>query len=205
MGDYGIVQGKAGPTPLADGGNAALRLGRQGELIVAQSHGKYSEASFRGSLYGCSNQAATATSIALATAYTGLCLINPAGSPVCLALLQVGVVITTAQVAVSSVGLIGNYSGTAVTNTTPGVPYSCYLGRSAGYGKTSVSATLPATPVWLAQYGGSFTAGALGSHTPHIIEVDGSILLPPSSYVAIGSLTALSGFFSMIWEEIPNC
>ena len=202
MGDYGIVQGKAGPTPLADGGNAALRMGKGAELIVAQCHGKYTEACCRGMIYGFSSQAATATSIALATAYTGLCLINPAGSPVNIALLQVGALLTTAQVAVSSIGLIGNYSGTAVTNTTPGTAYSAFLGRSAGYGKISVSATLPATPIWLQQYGGSFTAGALGSHTPHIIEVDGSIVLPPSSYVAIGSLTALSGFFSMMWEEV---
>lgn len=195
-------QGRAGNYPLADGANGPLRMDRQASLIVAQSHGKYSEAAIRGNLFLFSTQAAQATTVALATTYTGLCLSNPAGSPVNLVLLQVGAVLTTAQVAVSSVGLIGNYSGTQVTHTTPGSPISTFLGRPGGYGKVDTAATIP-TPVWLQQYGGSFTAGALGSHSPQIIEVDGSIVVPPSAFVCIGSLTALSGFFSMLWEEVP--
>ncbi len=202
MADFPTITAKAGPTPIADGGIVPLRLDRQASLVVTTSHGKYSEAAIRGNLFLASTQAAQATSVALATTYTGLCLSNPAGSPVNIVLLQVGAVITTGQVAISSVGLIGAFSSTQVTHTTPGTPRSTYLGKGAGYGLVDTAATIP-TPVWLMQYGGSFTAGALGSHTPHIIEVDGSICLPPSSFVCIGSLTALSGFFSMLWEEVP--
>jgi hypothetical protein len=66
-----------------------------------------------------------------------------------------------------------------------------------------VSATLPVAPTWLQMLMGGFTAAALPSTSPALIDVAGMWVVPPGGFIAIGALTAVTGLFSMQWEEVP--
>lgn len=182
-----------------------LAQGRDGALIT-QSLGKYYEAATRGRIFMASNAAAQAISVALATTYTGLCLSNEPTSGVDLVLLKVGLGLTVAPAAIASFHLIGNVSTTTpvVTHTTPVTTAKpAMLGSAASpAGKVDSAATIP-TPVYLQSLVGGFTAAALPSSGPMLIDIDGAVILKPGSFVAIGALTAATGIWSMMWAECP--
>lgn len=197
---------KVGPQKTSDGSSIVARGGRTGETMTADTHGRYMEAVLRGNVFIASNVAAQAVSVALTTTYTGLCLSNPLGSGKNLVLLGVQYAITVAEVAVASQHLIGAFSPTAVTHTTPlaapGIQNAFIGAGNASIAKVDSAATIP-TPNYLFSLRSGFTAGALGGPGMGAwVDLGGSIILPPSSFVAIGALTAITGFGSMIWEEV---
>jgi len=204
-----LIQGQVGPlatsASLAPGVQAPQRQGNMGESIFSELHGRYYETCYRRALFNAATQAATTTTVALATTYTGLVLSNPVGSQVNLVLGKVGIALSVAPVAISALGLMVGYnSGTNVTHTTPGTPRSLYFGVGAtGVGLVDTSATLPTAPVLVHPLMNGFTAGALPSAAPSLIDVEGGLILPPGAYAAIYSLTAVIGLFSFAWEEVP--
>lgn len=166
-------------------------------------------------IFNASTQAAQATTVALATTYTGLCLSNPNNSQRNLYLLRVGVALSVAPVAIASIGIMGTVSTTDVTHTTPGTVVSTFLGSTSAtpaalnqgipsVGLVDTSATLPVAPVWLEMLMGGFTAGALPASPVANFDFGGSWVIPPGGYIAIGSLTAVTGFFSMTWAALPQ-
>jgi hypothetical protein len=194
-----------------DGTQVSLdRVGAQNDEIVSQLHGKLHETSCRKLLYGACSQADTTTSVALTTTYTGFCLSNPAGNTMNLALRQVGISLCVAPVAVSSIGLGGGYAAAGVvTHSTPLTTYPLNLGSAdAATGLADDECTLPAGAgagllrVIMPMIGG-FTAGALFAHGPAVVDMEGSIIIPPGGFVFIYTLTATHGFFGMTWEEFP--
>lgn len=197
---------KVGPQKTSDGSSIVARGGRTGETNVADTHGRYQEAVLRGNVFIASNVAAQAVSVALTTTYTGLVLSNPLGSGKNLVLLGVQYAITVAEVAAASQHLIGAFSPTAVTHTTPlaapGIQNAFIGAGNASIAKVDSSATIP-TPNYLFSLRSAFTAGALGGPGMGAwVDLGGAIILPPSSFVAIGALTAITGFGSFIWEEV---
>ena len=204
-----LTQGQVGPialsASLAPGVQAPLRQGNMGENIMSELHGRYYETAYRRALFNACVQAATTTTVALATTYTGLVLSNPIGSQVNLVLEKVGIALSVAPVGISALGIMAGYnSGTNVTHTTAGTPRSLFFGAgAAGVGLVDTSATLPTAPVLIHPLMGGFTAGALPSASPSLIDIEGGIILPPGAYAAIYSLTAAIGLFSFQWEEVP--
>jgi hypothetical protein len=204
-----LVQSQVGPvtavTSISAGTQPPLRAGQMGDVIVSELHGRYYETSYRRALYAAANQAAQATTVALATTYTGLCLSNPAGSTVNLVLNKVGLTLTVAPAAAASLGIMTGYNSTTnVTHTTPVTPRSQFFGAgAAGIGLVDAAATLPTAPVVNTMLMGGFTAAALPSTSPALIDLEGSIILPPGAYAAIYTLTAVTGMFSFQWEEVP--
>lgn len=195
---------RVGPSYGGTGTAAPFRADTTGAQAVADAHGRYAEAARRKTVFFAATQAAQAVSVALATAYTGLVLSNPSGSAVNLELLSVGIALSVAPAAIAPIGLIGGQIAAGlVTHTTPVAPLSTFLGSPAGVGKTDVSATLPATPTWLQMLMGGFTAAALPAVSPALIDVGGSWVVPPGGFIAIGALTAVTGLFSLQWEEVP--
>src|SRR5206468_1265398 len=82
---------RVGPISNADGTNPQNRLGKTGEQIVAQAHGKYYEASHRGKLFAAST-ASGGVAPTTAVGTTGpFILENPKGSNKRLAILKVSV------------------------------------------------------------------------------------------------------------------
>jgi hypothetical protein len=164
-------------------------------------YGDLFEAGQRKEFFVASNQAAQAVSVALATTYTGICLSNDAGATKKLVLKRAAFALTVAPAAIASLHLIGG-SG-AVTHTTPLTPESTVIGSGASaVGKADSAATIP-TPRYLFSLANGFTAAALPGFTMADFEFKGEWVIPPGGFIAIGALTAVTGFGSFVWAEAP--
>jgi hypothetical protein len=197
---------RTGPVFSADGTVNPGRATKTGALVVADAHGRYQEAAMRGKLFLASNVAAQAISVALATTYTGLCISNPLGNTKNLVMLGCQYALTVAPVAIASLHLIGGYSATAnVAHTTPlaapGIQ-NALLGTGPQATAKADSAATIVNPGYVLPLVSGFTAGALPSMTPLWIDLAGLIVLPPGAWLAIGALTAVTGFAGFAWEEV---
>lgn len=197
-----------GPRKLNDGTKATGRSTRTGEQAVSDAHARYMEAVLRGSVFLAHNVAAQAVSVALATTYTGLVLCNPLGSGKNLVLLAAQFAVSVAEVAIASQHLIGGWSATAVTHTTPlaapGIQNALLGGGQNSVAKVDSAATIP-TPNYLLPIRSGFTAGALGGPgMGALIDLGGLLILKPGAFAAIGALTALTGFGGLVWEEVDE-
>jgi len=181
------------------------RIGQQLDQIGSKLHGDLWEVASRGQLFHACSQAATTTTIALATTYTGLCLSNPAASGVTLEIRAVGIGLSVAPAGIATCTLGGGYTAAGVvTHTTPLVTYNCLLGNAAAaLAKADGACTLPAGPRDIMPLIGGFTAGALYAHGGiHFIQ--GALAVPPGGYVFIETLTVVIGFFGIWWSEWPS-
>ena len=202
MADQDLYVGNVGAK--ADGALAKGRAGKTNEMIVGSAHGDYYESALRKNLFYAASQAATTWSVALNTTHTGFVVSNPVGSPVNLSILQASFALSVAPVAISHIGVFGGFLAAGIaTHTTPLTPASTFLGNLKAYGLADAAATLVGTPAWLLPLMSGFTAGALFATTPAVVDIKGSIVVPPGGYVGIAALTAVVGFAGMIWEEIP--
>jgi len=179
-----------------------IRTDNSGKLLMVQSGSKYATSVLEGNVYTASNATAATWSVALATTYTGLVVSNPSTSGKNLIILKASFALSVAPAAIASIGLFTGYSTSAVTHTTPVTPINCLVGGALGTATADVSATLPVAPTWAMQMMGGFTAGALPSTTPSVIDVDGAIVVKPGGYVGVGALTAVVGFASIIYQEV---
>ncbi len=158
-------------------------------------------------IYVASTQAGVATSTALSTTQTGFTLTNPFGSGKTLVLLQVRGALTTAPAAIATVVLAANVNpvAAAVTQTTPLTVRKANLGVSGtAVGLASSAVTLPAAPVVVRGLGGPVATGSVSQ--PQLVDdIDGALCVAPGCAVSINSLTtAISGVWSVIWEEIAE-
>src|SRR5574343_743872 len=110
------MYGKMGVQTLTDGTSGPLRLNAEGALVVEIQGAKYAEDCRRGRLFSVCNQTAVALTAALATAYTGLVIMNPAGSGKNVELLGMGYATTVATPTATALGLMSG-TMTAVTST----------------------------------------------------------------------------------------
>ncbi len=181
------------------------RIGNQNDRIVSQLHGKMYEQCLRLNLFGAASQAATTTTIALATTYTGLCLSNPAGNTKNLVPRQVMAALSVAPAGIAPMAVGGGYAAAGVvTHTTPLTTYCMKLGNGqAATGLADAAATLVGTPRVIMPFLGGFTAAALFATTPAIMDLEGSIIIPPGAYVFVYTLTVAVGLFGITWEEVP--
>lgn len=156
-------------------------------------------------IYLASTQAGVATSTGLSTTQTGFTLTNPAGSGRTLVPLQFFGAFTTAPAAIATLVLTANVNpiAAAVTQTTPLVVRKADLGvAGVPAGLAASAVTLPAAPVVIAGLGGPVATGSVSQ--PQVVNnFDGSICVSPGCAISINSLTtAISGVWSMVWEEI---
>jgi hypothetical protein len=203
-----LSQGQAGAVTVADGNQGALRIGRSGEQIVSELHGRYYETTFRRAMFGAANQTGVATTVGLATTYTGLVLSNPVGSAVNLVICKVSASFPVAVAAAVTVGLMVGYSGTNVTHTTPSTTLrNNFIGGANPVGLVDTAATLPVAPT-LHKVMGTIGTAAITAMAiePAIAEdFEGSIILPPGGFAAIYTSAASGalGFLGSIkWEEV---
>lgn len=188
---------------LPSGSAAVVKLDVNNNMIVTQSSAKYQQAVLGGNVFTAGNQAARAWSVALATTHTGLVISNPVGSGKNLVILKASFVLSVAPAAPATIGLFTGYSSAGiVTHTTPLTYTNCLVGGATGLALADEAATLVGTPVWAMQMMGGFTAGALPSTTPSVIDVDGAIIVKQGGYCGIGALTAVTGFGTIIWQEV---
>lgn len=201
------VRLKAGAQQVGSGGIVDdLRCGPEGDLVVSQLHGPLYELARQGKLFSATNQAAQAVSVALATTYTGLCLSNPLGNTKNLVLLYANYALSVAPAGIASLHLIAGFSATAnVTHTTPLVSpgiQNMLLGVGAPSSAKVDSAATIVNPGYLFPLMGGFTAAALPGPAMGMTEIPGGLVVPPGGWVALGALTAVTGFGGLIWEEV---
>lgn len=171
-----------------------------GEVLTSSLRGDMYEVAKRGSLFHVSNQATVATTVGLATTWTGLGINNPATSGVNLVLRTFAMGQATAATTASAIGLMsaatGAFTGLTVRNAKVG-------GGTSPATTASASATI-ATPV-LERVIGSVGSGATtGAVQPMVcFDLQGSLIIPPGFLVATYSTGVISGVFTLVWEEVP--
>jgi len=206
-----LLQGQVGIQNAAEGGNPiTVRMGRGGDVLTSQLHGDYREAAFRRAIFVGSNGATpTVTTVALATTYTGLALINPAASTVNLSVLKVGLSFLVVFPAVSTLGIMTGHSPLGTTTFTAAATdglNSVFPGQR-GQGRAALSATLVGTPQLHTVVGSGLTGAVTTVPTQFALyDLEGSLEIPPGGYAAIYTSTvcgAASMCASFMWEECP--
>lgn len=203
-----FLQTQVGPSgPNGPGTTPFLRGGQLGDAIVSELHGRYYETTYRKNSFYVAIQSVATTTVGLATTYTGLVLSNPVGSPVNLALNKCSLmqsVIQATQVEAYALAY-GSNTTTNVTHTAAATIQSSFIGSNASsQAKADTSATLPTAPVY-----GHFitnTAAASTNSPGSVIDLEGSIILPPGAYAAwvTPAQASVAGlWFGFSWEEVP--
>ncbi len=189
----------------ADGTPLVPRLGRTGDTIISELHGRYFEQNYRGRIFSAANQAAQAVSAALATVYTGFCLYNPLNSGKILVPLKAKYALQVAPAAIAPLGMIGGYaaSGGVTAQTTKLTIQSSQIGNAASGAGIALSAASIVTPTWVAFFADGFTAAALPAPSGPI-DFEGLFSIYPGAFMAVGALTAVTGLGYMSWEEIDQ-
>lgn len=206
MADPFLMRAKSGVQSNADGVESIVRADRLGGLCTSDLQPRYYELARNGQIFTASNVAAQAVSVALATTYTGLVVSNPIGSTKNLVMLGCQYALSVAPAAIASLHLIAGYNTSNVTHTTPlaapGIQSSLINGAANTAAKADSAATI-ANPYYLAGLGSGFTAAALYGTTPLWIDLGGMFIVPPGGYIAWGALTAVTGFGTFAWAELP--
>lgn len=197
------LSAKIGEVNQASGTEINSRADRQGGLLTSQLHGRYTEQALNGNLFMVSNQAAVATTAALATTWTGLCVSNPSTSRYNMALLEFGAALAVAG---SDDGAMGLLMATIAAPASVVAIKNCFLGgRSsvmmADDGATLVGPYLLGTPF---AYGTGAT-NLVNQTGAFCWKIDGAIIVPPGYTIANYTTTATTAAFVFyyIWEEIP--
>jgi hypothetical protein len=204
-----LIQGQVGPVAgtvgLGIGTQPAIRLGNMGEQIISELHGRYAEATYRRNVYVCCNQTGVTHSAALTTTFIGMCVGNPASSTVNMHILGFGWSNEVVMAAIASVGIMTGLG----TITSALTPRNRYVGATAGQGLATGGQTIPGTPVLEQVFAtiGSTLAVTSWQPTPaYWVDLGGSLVLPPNSFVAsyMSTASGASGFRGwFLWEEVP--
>lgn len=186
-----------------------LRGGNMGDLIISQLQPRYYESVYRGAMFSAANTAAVATTAIAATTYTGLSVSNPIGSGRNIVLCKAAWAASAAISAADVLALQTGYnSSTNVTHTTPVTVASNLIGTGAsGLALADSAATLPTAPAsrFILTSGGTLATTGYSIGATGVIDLEGSIILPPGAYAsfATSSANTAAWWFSLSWIEVP--
>lgn len=208
-----VITGQVGYQKQSDGAQQApMAQGRSAEGIVTELHGKYYEQTRRGFVYTASQ----AIGGVLATLYNATtasaAIANPPGSPKGLSLIRIEVVIKT----LAGTPVVGYYTtsvsptanATAVTGTAlTAIPGLVGSGATPN-GKAFTTATLPVAPSYYRPFAEKLTGSATTLPYASILSLDfdGSCILMPGTYLAVGQDAADTSNATIaatfVWEEV---
>ena len=220
---------QVGPQVLADGSITQPRLGKTGDIVVQELHGRFFEQTYRGNVYSAGGGlvALSANTIALTASATPILGVwNPATSLVNLVMLQASLqaIINTLTTPVgaglfvlaSSIGNSAISTGSAPLNRKTlqavGSSAKAFVGNVALTGLSNnlvVQETLGeiTSPTGLT-YGTIVapTAGTSLTGFGGVVNFDGGVIVPPGGVLAIlntVSTTTMSAGGRLMWEEVP--
>lgn len=178
------------------------RGGQQGDTIVSELHGRYYEQTYRGNMFSVQTQGTSiTTTAALATTFTGLAVGNPASSGVNLVFNKFNATQFAAGVA-GTIGLMGGVGAITASLT----PQSRVIGGAGVAKATATASQTISTPVLIVTFGsvGSVATTGYGLEAGIFVDLEGSIIVPPGSFIATYTSTAqTSAFqFGFAWEEV---
>lgn len=195
---------------LGDGVEAALRLGREGALLVGAAQGALQEAAVRGRLFWgvtASGGVAPGTSISTTMAF---CIANPNNSGVDLVIRRALMGYKSGTLAPGSVfACVGQSSQTAVSGTAIAA-VNGLGGGDTSRGKAFTTATVPAAPTPAIPVFEMRTEDGtgVGSAPMKSYDFEGGIVVPPGAFFALhaiaGAGTSPLVYFGASWEEVPR-
>ena len=225
------AQGVVGPVIAGDGAipPGGLRIGRLGDAIVSELHGRFYEQNYRGNLFAAG--LTTVLSIAAATfaiATTGatatpiLGVYNPPGSGKNLVILQAALnLIVTAATCTGPGPLYWMVStGNTAPITTAATPWNrSTLTQTGSVAKNVSGVALTGMTGTLAVLFGSAlgtgpnanfsfvgtAVGAMPSGNSSVENFDGSLIVPPGAVLALmagGTPVAIAAGGVLLWEEV---
>ena len=198
------MYGKVGAQSLSSGTVGPLRLDETGCLMAQARGGKYAEAALAGRLFHSANINMVTTSTTLNTTFVGLGLCNPSGSGKNVIVHEFGY----AFIAASGAGLI---LALALTDDTgfaqdTNAPILCArYGYATSVCYTDEGATITAPQIIKVITQRADAATSTFQSYPCIVDLGGSIVLPPGYAVVTDTTTAAGAStaqFSFMWEEV---
>lgn len=198
--------GQVGPVTSSDGATAPMRLGRGGEQIITELHGRYYEQANRGNLF-TAHAIVTAPVIYTTAAGTGGPLLYNGTSDKKAVILAVGWGVSTVTTVAAILGLTGGPTTVPSATTAADSVRNCYLGGSLPGMSAYRVGTVSAAGNFFAPLG-DLQTGALTT-TPgmmHWADVGGMFIVPPGYFISFAASATASttvGNLGMVWEEVP--
>jgi hypothetical protein len=219
------IVGFVGPQTQNDGNSARPYIGRSGEQIASELHGRFYEQTFRGNLYSVGSAAVvplSANTITLtATTTPILGLWNPTTSGKNAVILQATLadfINNVTSVALGAfVWAVSTGNAVITTGLTPFSRKTLAQAGSVMKGFAGVTALTGLTNNLVVAEGAEFntasglltTTVAAATPTPGVVGVanlDGSIIVPPGGVLALlntVSTVTHSVWGRLLWEEVP--
>jgi hypothetical protein len=166
-------------------------------------HGEYAAAALTGRLFYASNQAAVATTAALATTWTGLGIANPSASGKNLILREFS---WGLSVVGSDEGALGLMSTTNSDFAAAIAAECCKYGAGGSVAYIDDGATIEA-PILVKTFS-TYGTGAITTWQGagfQCAKLAGQIIIPPGRAICTYTTTATTAafIFSFLWEELP--
>lgn len=213
-----IIQGQTGPQQSSDGNQVTPRMGRLGELVTTELHGKYYEQCARGNVYiGSTAIAGLALPIYSATAQLFM-IWNPLGSLKNVSIIKVAIARVSGTGSADHLmwgGCLVAGADAAANNPITAYTKAYPINALIGAGMNSVvkfantTATALAAPTIVAELGISNSVydgtGATVPPFPLIVNYDGDLVIGPGAALFLCNDTAASTVWgaSVTWEEVP--
>ena len=166
-------------------------------------HGQYAEAARAGRLFHASNQAAVATTAALATTWTGLGIANPTGSGKVFVVREFSWGLSVVGPDEGVIGLLsctnsGFAGAISVRSAQAGI-----AGGSVALADDGATIVSPYLEKVLSTYGTGAITTWQGAG-PQVAKLDGQFVIKPGYALATYTTTATTAafVFSFLWEEI---
>lgn len=194
--------GSGGNVSASDGSNPTMLQGKFGELIVAEQHGKWYTAAYRGRVFSTGVLIAGVTIPVNTTTAPTFTLYNPAQSGVNLELISLDVGWPAA--AASVVGtLLGSTGVQTPTSVTAGNIYSLAIGGGAA---TKAAFYTAATIVAITQHMPLLNISTVtDTMNPSHVDFDGRVILTPGSLFTLTSTPVQTAVAmpALTWAESP--
>lgn len=205
-----VITGEVGEQNYPDNttSNRGFRMGRQGDIIASDLHGRYYEQAQRGRLF-TAHAIITAPVIFSTAAGTGGPLLWNGSTTHKAAILAIGWGLTVTTTVVAVLGLTGNSGQSSAPGSTTAVDSvkNCLMGGQA----PACTAYRVGTPSAAGNFFHPLGDALTGAITTRIgsfnwLDLGGMFVLPPGGWIspaASATATTLAGNFGIIWEEIP--
>lgn len=198
-----LAQITVGPQNGADGAVVAQRAGKMGDAIFSELHGRYYEQAYRKNLFFSTSLAQTLSVVG--TAMTGHIIYN-GNTGMNLSLQKIFLQVSVSSATMTGIGLAYAVQSAAPTGlTVASASGSAILGVTTSQSKAYIAATItsPLTQMILAHNTAAINTVGVDQL---VIDLEGSIVVPPNSVIclsALGAASAASGVSSTImYEEV---
>lgn len=205
----GLNYGQVGAQTLSDGTPGPMRIGRSGEQVFTELHGRYYQQAKSGKLFMAQAIVTAPVIFSTAAGTGGPLLWNPPSSGVDAVILGVSFGVTVVTTVAAALGITGNSGQSVAPGSTTAID-----SRSSGYVGGGSSACTPYRVGTPTNAGGfllpfaSLHTGALTVDTGIVgfVDIGGAVIVPPGSWASIAAsatATTTVAQLGMIWEEVP--